>query len=158
MYRVNKILYLLILATYLGCGDGKTAAERPEKPAETTNQAANNNPEVKEPTTEEEKEAFMDGAVDYTIIAQDFCECAQTAIKTYRETEGLMDPNDKEKYDEYSSQRGKEDDAAIKCCIDAKAKRTSTKLDKLKLSDYLKTECAEMHPSLVIQILLKAIY
>ncbi len=158
MHLVEKMLFLFLLTCFISCGDQQAPKSPVDNKAEPSKEEKTEDIAEKQ-FSEEDKEAFVNGVIDYKVIAQDFCECAQKAIQVNTDTEtALKNPDDKDKYIEASNQRTDSNEDAVSCCIRVKEQRTRSKLDKLKLSESLKTECKNLHPSLLIQILLKAIY
>ncbi|MEM9821544.1 MAG: hypothetical protein AAF985_10750, partial [Bacteroidota bacterium] len=151
---------LMAMLSCLACGN----EQQSKVPAKEVEESPSPQDQAKQiadrQLSEKEKQAFIDGEVDYTVIAQDFCECAQEAIKVHNETEGPMKEHaqDREIFREYSTRRAESQEAAVKCCIEVKGKRTAAKLDKKTLTDQLKVECAKMQMPIIIQILLKAVH
>ena len=158
MHRIEKMLFLMILVCLTSCGDG-TESKAPITEENPSTKTVEKEDIADQQLSEEEKEAFVNGVIDYNVIARDFCECSQKAIQVQKDTEVVIKNGiDQEKYQEVSNLRTSSSEEAITCCIAVKAQRTKSKLDKVKLSESFKTECKDLPPQLMIQILLKAIY
>jgi len=160
MYQVSKLIFLMALISCFACGDGHSSKAPEEKVVDKPSPQDQANQIAERQLSEKEKEAFINGEVDYKVISQDFCECTQDAIKVHKETESLMKENvkNREAYRKYSDQQVQSIESAVKCCIEVKSKRTSAKLDKKSLTDNLKTECPDLNMPITIQILLKAVH
>lgn len=160
MQQVSKLIFLMALISCFACGDGQSSKAPEEKVVAKPSPQDQADQIAERQLSEKEKQAFMDGEIDYKVIAQDFCECSQEAIKVYTEADRLIKENikDREAVKTYSNQQTEVIEAAVKCCIEVKSKRTSAKLDKKPLTENLKTECPDLNMPITIQILIKAIY
>ena len=160
MHLIQKTLLLCFAIVCFSCGNPNATPPKEEKnnTAETPSATDQAEQIADRQLSEEEKEAFLNGDVDYKVIAQDFCECSQKTIQLYKDTEEFMKSKDTEVYNKYGKDRKTSEEDAVRCCIEVKGKRTKSKLDKPLLAESLKTECPELPTALIIQIMLKAIH
>jgi len=91
--------------------------------------------------------------LDYEMLANDFCTCANESIALNTEMKGYLDAGDDKAFDATVNKVQVAFDGAILCAKSAKKKQTDQAIDKKRLGASLKRTCAEMPPRLTLELL-----
>ncbi|MEM9821543.1 MAG: hypothetical protein AAF985_10745 [Bacteroidota bacterium] len=93
--------------------------------------------------------------IDYAHLAKAYCDCSQKSIELNVKMKGLLENGENDAFQAMVNEVSEAYTASLACCQATKTAHTSKEIDKKKLGNLLKKDCAEMPDRLVLEVLTK---
>lgn len=93
--------------------------------------------------------------LDYQYLSNAYCDCAKKSIELNIKMKAMMDRGENEGFEAMVPEVSQAFKQSVNCCQKAKTTHSSDPLDNQKLGRLLKTDCPEMPPRLVLELLKK---